>query len=195
MKLTRNIQKAINQATILHYGQKRKSDGTPYILHPYSVAVLLSEYTDNEDIIIAGLLHDILEDVPSYTIDNMRKEFGDKITEIVNGVTEKKHPDNSNKNYTWDMRKKEYIETLKQDSFESLMVCAADKIHNLKSIMDEYEKLGEKSFKNFNAPIKKRMWYYREVLNILKQRLDNKIVDRLEQIYNKAEKTFEIFCS
>ncbi|MEK7182016.1 MAG: HD domain-containing protein, partial [Patescibacteria group bacterium] len=64
MFLTPQIDKAIQRATVLHHGQERKGTGAPYIVHPYAVAFLLAHYTDDEDVIIAGLLHDVLEDVP-----------------------------------------------------------------------------------------------------------------------------------
>ncbi len=63
--LTQRLREAINMACRLHPNQVRKADeGLPYISRPFSVAWILSSYTDDEDTIIAGLLHDILEDVP-----------------------------------------------------------------------------------------------------------------------------------
>jgi len=192
MKLTPKIQKAINAAAVLHYEQKRKSDGKPYVLHPYSVAFILADYTDDEDIIVAGLLHDVLEDVEGYSFDDMKKDFCERIAQIVEGVSEEKNPNgNSDKRESWNIRKKGYIEKLKEDGFESMMVCAADKIHNLNSIMGAYKERGEKTFEKFNAPIEKRMWFYGEVFKILKERLDNKIIDELERVYSKAEKLFK----
>jgi (p)ppGpp synthase/HD superfamily hydrolase len=67
MRLTPKIQKAINIAAEKHLRQKRKSTGRPFIIHPFSVGFILSEFTNDEDIIAAGLLHDILEDVRGYT--------------------------------------------------------------------------------------------------------------------------------
>jgi len=192
MKLTTNIQKTIIKSAVLHNGQIRKESDVPFIIHPYSVAVILSDYTDDEDTIIAGLLHDVLEDVPNYYEADMKRDFGEKITEIVKGVSEVKDPNNNlNEKETWLYRKNKYVDRLKEDSKESLMVSAADKIHNLNSMMDAYEKRGEKSFENFNSSIKDRLWYHGEVLNVLKERLDNKIVIELEDRYKEAEKFFK----
>src|SRR5680860_1476994 len=88
MKLTPKIQKAISRASVLHLGQKRKGDGAPYILHPYSVAFILSHYTNDEDIIVAGLLHDVLEDVDGYEKEDLQKEFGERVANMVSDVTE-----------------------------------------------------------------------------------------------------------
>ena len=191
MKLTKNIQKAIIKATVLHNGQVRKEGNIPFIIHPYSVAVILSNYTDNENIIIAGLLHDVLEDVPGYSENNMRKEFGDKITEIVKGVSEDKTLNNKlTEKESWQYRKNKYLEGLKDDSQESLMVCAADKIHNMDSMMEAYKERGSVAFANFNSSIEQRMEFHKNVLKILKKRLKNKIVFELEKKQKEAEKLF-----
>ncbi|MFA4880844.1 MAG: HD domain-containing protein [Candidatus Doudnabacteria bacterium] len=189
MKLTSKIQKAIVKSSVLHFGQKRKDADVPYITHPYSVAFILTNYTDDEDIIVAGLLHDVLEDVPGCTMEDIKRDFGDKIAQIVKEVSEDKDPDDSPEKAkaTWEQRKKEYLDNLKNDSFEAMMVCAADKIHNLKSIAEAYKEQGEKLFDNFNAPIDKKMWYYGEVLKILEGRLNNDIIKELKEVYSKSK--------
>ena len=190
MKLTKNIQKAIIKAAILHSGQVRKEGKFPFIIHPYSVAAILSNYPDNEDTIIAGLLHDVLEDVPGYSEIDMGEDFGEKITEIVKGVSEDKDLNNkSNEKESWDYRKNKYLEGLKNDSQESLMVCAADKIHNLASMAEAYKEKETMAFENFNASIEKRIKFHRDVLAILKKRLKNNIVAELE---NKQREFVEI---
>ena len=192
MRLTSKIQKAIAKSAVLHIHQKRQECNSPFILHPYSVAFILADYTDNEDIIVAGLLHDVLEDIPGYTVDDMKGDFGDKITQIVKEVSEDSYLDNNfDKKTLWQMRKKGYLENLRNNSFESLMVCAADKIHNLNSIIGAYKEYGREVFDMFNASIDMRMWFHKEVLDILKQRLNHKIVDELEKVYIEAEYLFK----
>ncbi|MCD6148700.1 HD domain-containing protein [bacterium] len=191
MKLTPKIQKAINLAGVLHYRQKRKGDGLPYITHPYSVAFILSDYTNDENIIVAGLLHDVLEDVPGYSETDMEKDFGKKIAKIVKQVSEEKTlKSKGEKKKTWRMRKSNYLEGLRSASREALMVCAADKIHNLNSFIEAYKEQGERIAKKFNASIKEKLWFYGEVLKRLKKRLKNNIVRELEKKYKKAEKLF-----
>ena len=193
MKLTPKIQQAIIKAAILHSDQVRKEGNFPFIIHPYSVAAILSNYTDNEDIIIAGLLHDVLEDVPGYSESDMRRDFGDKITEIVKGVSEDKDPNNkSNEKESWQYRKNKYLEGLKNDSQESLMVCAADKIHNLSSMTEAYKEKGAVAFVNFNSSIEQRMEFHKNVLKILKERLENNIVFELEKKQKEAKKLFKL---
>ena len=81
--MTPRIEKAIEIAIRIHERQKRKGDGvTPYVVHPISVAILLSRYTDDEDLLIAAFLHDALEDT-SYSTLQLKKDFGSKVIKIV----------------------------------------------------------------------------------------------------------------
>lgn len=190
MKLTQKIQQAINLASRLHLGQVRKGDsGLPYISHPFSVAWILSSYTEDEDIIVGGILHDVLEDVKGYYYDDMVRDFGERVAQIVQGVSEDKDPNvESDERATWEERKIKYLAGLEHDSDESLMVCAADKIHNLQSMIDAYKEKGEALWENFNSPKEKKLWLYQEILKFMKGRLNNPIVNELEEVYDRAEK-------
>ena len=190
MKLTPKIQKAINMASRLHLGQTRKGgNNLPYISHPFSVSWILSDYTNNEDIITAGLLHDVLEDVKGYYYNDLVKDFGERVAQIVKGVSEDKDPNvESDDKATWEMRKLKYIAGLEHDSNESLMVCCADKIHNLQSMINAYEENGEELWTHFNSPKEKKLWLYQEILKFMKLKLDNPIVIELEEVYSRAEK-------
>ena len=188
MKLTPNIQKAINIASEKHLGQVRKADGLPYIVHPFAVAWILSNYTGNEDVIVAGLLHDVLEDVESYKFDDLKNDLGGKVANIVRELSEEREPSvEIDAKATWRTRKKQYLERLQSASVEALMVCAADKIHNLLSIIDAYEKFGNPVWAKFDSPINKKMHFYGEVLKLLEQRLDNGIVIELTKTYTETK--------
>ena len=191
MKLTQKIQQAINLASRLHLDQVRKGDsGLPYISHPFSVAWILSNYTEDEDIIVAGILHDVLEDVKGYYYDDMVRDFGERVAQIVKGVSEDKDPNiESDEKATWEERKSKYLANLKNDSDEALMVCAADKIHNLQSMISAYQEKGDALWDNFNSPKEKKLWLYQEILKFMKGGLNNPIVVELENIYNQAEKS------
>ena len=80
--MTQRIYDAINMVAILHNGQYRKDKKTPFITHPFFVGMVLSHYTDDEDIVIAGLFHDVLEDVPGQTRDHIARDFGDRVADI-----------------------------------------------------------------------------------------------------------------
>ncbi len=194
ISLTPKIQKAILRATQLHWDQKRKGDGYPYIIHPYSVAFIVSKYTNDEDTIVAAFLHDVLEDVKKekYNDEQMVEEFGQNVFEIVKGVSEDKDASITKleEKAKWEERKIKYLEHLKHDSEGSLIICAADKIHNLQSMIDAYRIQGDKLFDKFNSPADKKLWFYGEVLKVLKAKLKNKIVEELELIYKEASDLF-----
>lgn len=180
MVLTPNIRKAINTASSLHVGQKRKADGLPFISHPYAVALTLSKYTDDESIIIAGLLHDVLEDVRDYSFTEMKRDFGERVASIVHAVSEDKDPRMAtDERRTWRTRKERYLAHLKGADEAALMVCAADKIHNMLSLMDAYKEQGEAIWSHFNASKEDSAWFLREATTLLQTSLRNGIIAEL----------------
>ncbi len=188
MVLTPTIERAIKKASILHRAQERRGEvNFPYITHLFSVAAILSMYTRDEEVIVAGLLHDTLEDT-EYTEEELEKDFGVAIKEIVVQVSEIKEK-NGNK-VLWHDRKRAYIEVLKTARREALLVSAADKIHNMRSILDDFKKHGHAIWKNFSTPPDDLLWFYRELLVVLKSRLNNAIVGELQEVYNEAESSF-----
>jgi len=188
MQLTENIEKAIQKSAILHDGQRRKGGKQPpYIIHPFAVAVIVSQYTDDENTIIAGLLHDTIEDT-GYMKEEMEHDFGKTVTEIVQGVTEEK--ERNGEKLPWKTRKISYIETLKKAPEASLMVSAADKIHNLSSMIRDCGELENDMWKIFTPGKNEQLWFYSEVLEVLKKRLNNDVVSEFEAVFQKAKKIF-----
>lgn len=192
MFLTKKIERAIVTATVLHQNQKRKLNDVPYIVHPYAVAFLLAHYSDDEDVIIAGLLHDTLEDVPSYTEEKLCAEFGERVCKIVKEVTEaytqeeKEHP--YKRAGSWLARKEGYLKYLKDDSKEALLVAAADKIHNMRSFLDEYQIHGEVIWEQFRTDREKMLWFYGEATNIIEKRLSHPLSEELRKVFTELEK-------
>ena len=188
MTLTPTIERAIKRASLLHKGQSRKSEkDVPYITHLFSVAALLSTYVDKEDVIVAGLLHDTLEDTP-YGEDELENEFGPEIKKIVLSVTEATYREKEKIMFSWKERKDRYLEKLRVAEAPALMVATADKIHNLQTIIDDFKKHGPSIWKNFNAGLEEQLWFFKAVLDIVEERLDSKIVPHFRRVFNKAEK-------
>lgn len=191
MFLTPKIERAIVRAAELHRHQERKGSGAPYIVHPYAVAFLLAHYTDDEDVVCAGLLHDILEDVPSYGEDRMREEFGDRICDIVKEVTEDRNPlvvghlfpEKNN----WKERKDGYIDNLKNDSEEALLIACADKIQNLRSLIDGYSRHDEQLWENFRSGKEDMLWFYETVFEVIAERFTHPLVDDLKHTLEDAK--------
>lgn len=196
MKLTPEIQRAIDKSAKLHNKQMRKTGKLPYIVHPYSVGAILSNYTEDEEVIIAGFMHDTLEDVEGYNVSDLRKDFGNKVTNIVLYVTEDKKPSDSDEKSkkTWLYRKTKYIEALRRSTSQNiLLVACADKIHNLQAFIEAYEVEGEAMWKSFNAPkpkAKSTMWFHNELLKIFQKNLDSDIVEEYKELVAIATEKF-----
>ena len=138
------IIEAINFARIAHEGQKRKGKNLSYITHPLSVGLLLSSSGANEDVVIAGILHDTIEDT-DVNYEDIEKEFGKNIADIVNDVTEK------DKSLSWVERKRLALEEVKDMRNDSILVKTADVFQNMSEQLEDYKSEGNKMFKRFNA--------------------------------------------
>ncbi len=186
MFLTKRIEQAIVRATVLHQTQKRKVSGVPYIIHPYSVAFLLAHYVEDEDVIIAGLLHDTLEDIPEYTETMLQTEFGDRVCAIVKEVTEDftqaEKEDHSIRGQGWRARKEKYLANLSNDSQEALLVATADKIHNMRNALDEYALHGDTVWEKFQRHAENMIWFYTEAARVISEHLEHPLVDEMNRL-------------
>ncbi|MFA6391865.1 MAG: HD domain-containing protein [Patescibacteria group bacterium] len=190
------IERAKETAIKLHQGQTRKDGSTPYYIHPEGVVQILEKYTDDESIICAGWLHDTLEDVSGYSYEQLEKDFGKTVAGIVREVSEDKSPDDSREKSiaTWQARKTAYINNLENDSYGALMVSSADKIHNMRSMMELYERAGSRMWEAFNAPepkIESIIWYYSEVISVLENKLKSGIVTEYRDVFENMKKLFK----
>lgn len=166
--LTPRVERAIRTATSAHREQKRKGSNLPYISHPFTVMCLAAGVCDDENILIACLFHDILEDVPEkYTRDQMEAEFGRDVVNLVLSVTKNSQLTN------WEERSKAYLRQIREGDMATLVISACDKIHNLMSILDDYDTLGEDLWNKFNSTKQQQIWFYTSFLNILKDKLPN----------------------
>ena len=181
MTWTPNIENAILKASILHDGQTRKGTiAYPYISHLCSVLVILSEYTDDEEVLIAGILHDTVED-SDYTLDHMEVEFGKRVRDIVEGVT---MPYNDGVKRTWKERRELYLQSLKDAPKESSIVAAADKIHNFTTAIGLFTNNPDSFKKNFGGSIEERIATYQEIVDVITERIDGPLRDKLIEVFN-----------
>jgi len=161
-KLTR----AFDFAAQLHRGQFRKGGTIPYLSHLLGVASLVLENQGTEDLVIAALLHDAVEDQGGrQVLDLIRKDFGDRVAEVVercSDTTENPKP-------PWKARKANHIELLRRADAGIRLVSAADKLHNLRSIRSDYRTLGEKLWTRFRGDRDDILWYYREMVGIFQE--------------------------
>lgn len=191
---TPQIEKAIQKASILHQHQKRKAEvDLPYITHLFSVALIVAEYTHDEDTIIAGLLHDTLEDT-EYTAEELEKDFGTRIKDIVLDVTEKRGSVKSTtpeeKLRAWKKRKDDYLAHLATASSEGILVSYADKLHNLQSLINDVSAQGSDIWKKFAGSPEEQLWFFESVFEIFKKRLGSELVERYGEVYDEAKVLF-----
>ncbi|MBP9988850.1 MAG: bifunctional (p)ppGpp synthetase/guanosine-3',5'-bis(diphosphate) 3'-pyrophosphohydrolase, partial [Ruminococcus sp.] len=155
---------AILFATQAHSGTYRKVDKTPYVMHPIEVATIISSITNNEDVIIAGLLHDTVEDTDA-TINGIKEKFGDYVAQLVKSETEDKRPDQPSFE-TWKIRKEETLKGLEESKDINIKILwLSDKLANVRSLYRNYVKIGDKVFDSFNQKDKdEHKWYYYTIL-------------------------------
>ena len=170
MKYSHKINKAIRFSIKTHeiyQKQKRKGKDIPYITHPLTVGIILSRVGADEDVVIAGILHDTIEDsIPEkkVTKETLAERFGEKVSELVASVSE------VNKERSWEERKVEALEHIKKFSNESLLLKSADIISNGTELIEDYERDGEDVFARFNAPKEKMLQHTIQAINAVTER-------------------------
>jgi (p)ppGpp synthase/HD superfamily hydrolase len=193
MILTPRLQHAINLAATLHRSHTRIGEqNTPYITHLISVAILVNHYGGDEDMIIAGLLHDTVEDVPEYTIEQLELDCGKEVARIVKNLTEPRefHPD-LHKTEKWITSKKAYLSQISGADHKTLIVSAADKLHNMQTLIDGYLSGDEILVQRFTGDgLKGQIWFCEEVATILEGKIPEEMfihyratLDKLDSLY------------
>ncbi len=162
------IIKAINLASDAHKKQRKKGTDIPYITHPLLVGMILIEKGANEEEIIAGILHDTLEDT-ELSYKDIEKEFGKKVADIVKACSE-------DKKLQWEERKKHHIEDARIAPISVKRVMSADKLANLYMIKEDLNKEGEKLWNRFRKGKEKQKWYYSNMAKSLESNTTDKIV-------------------
>ena len=185
MKYSYRIEQAIRAAAILHKNQVRKGSAPlPYVTHPYAVAMIVSDYTDDEDTIIASLLHDTIEDT-DYTFEELQQDFGPMVRTYVEGITQAPGVDTEEGYESWTQQKKAYVETLKEAPVPSLLVAAADKIHNMRSVIEEYYDNYARFRGDFGGTFNDRIMVYQKISNVLNRRLKNEIIHEFNHVFDE----------
>jgi (p)ppGpp synthase/HD superfamily hydrolase len=157
---------AIELAARAHHNQVRKGTEIPYIVHPLAVAGWLIRTKCSENMVIAALLHDVVEDTP-VTSEELRAHFGQEVMELVTALSE---PD---KKASWEERKAHTIDYLKERANdEVLLIALADKLDNVRAIREGLESDGERFWDRFNRPRERQKWYYERLDEVFSERID-----------------------
>ncbi len=190
--LTDRFDRALLYATHVHGGQARKGTSIPYVAHLLAVAARVLEYGGSEDMAIAALLHDAVEDQGGEPrISDIRNRFGDRVADTVRSCSDSVINFSAGQpKESWHARKKRYREHLKTVDQETLLVSLSDKVHNARSILRDLRKpdIGTTVWARFKNPKKETLSYYRELANEFCRLLPGQLADELSEIIDVLER-------
>ena len=160
------VSEAIAFAVKAHDGMRRKKSDAPYILHPMEAAVIVGTMTDDQNLIAAAALHDVVEDA-GININEIEEHFGKRVRELVESETEDKRV-NLPPSDTWRTRKEESLAVLKNtDDIGVLMVWLGDKLANMRAIYRDFKAEGVQMWQRFNQKdVGEQAWYYRSIVEL-----------------------------
>lgn len=154
------LDRAIEFAVKAHANTERRGKGFPYIVHPLEAMEIVASMTPDQELLAAAALHDTIEDT-SVTIDDLRREFGDRVATIVEAESDKfleGIPDEA----SWHQRKQAAIDRIASAPHDSKLVAMGDKLSNMRAIWRDYQEQGDELWKIFHAKDKKdHEWHYR----------------------------------
>ena len=157
--LTWRFDLALQFASGLHHDQARKGGSVPYIAHLMGVCSLVLEAGGDEDQAIAALLHDAVEDQGGLaTLETIRHLFGQRVAAAVESCSDSTVSDPTKK-LPWRERKEKYLAHLRSANKDSLIVGAADKLHNARAVLTDYRQIGEELWSRFSVPKAEKFWY------------------------------------
>jgi (p)ppGpp synthase/HD superfamily hydrolase len=176
---------ALAYAARLHARQRRKGTNKPYIGHLMSVTSMVIAYGGDEEMAIAALLHDAVEDQGGLKrLREIRKKFGKRVARIVDGCTdsytEPKPP--------WLVRKQKYIVRVAGEEEDTRLVSAADKLSNARDILQDVRAEGDAAFERFQGKKKGTLWYYRTLVSEFRKAGSNPLVEELDRVVTELEK-------
>ena len=162
------FDKAVKLAVEAHSGTERRCKGYPYIIHPMEAVAIVATMTNDQEMLAAAILHDVVEDT-DVTLEQIRDEFGDRVATLVQHETA---PDDEN--LTWRERKTAQIKQLAEASYDGKVVALGDKLSNMRGIAMDYRCKGDATWKLFHAPNGKPdvEWYYRSLAKALTELSD-----------------------
>jgi (p)ppGpp synthase/HD superfamily hydrolase len=167
-----------------HAGQTKKGTGVPYLSHVMGVAGLVLEAGGDEEMAIAALLHDVVEDCGGMqALKEIEEKFGRRVAHIVDGCTDSygspKPP--------WRERKEKYLTRVRDEDDETRLVSVADKVHNTRAILMDYREIGNKVWDRFAGKRDGSLWYYRALADEFQRRGPNRLTRELARVVAALE--------
>ena len=166
------VSEAITFAVKAHDGMRRKKGQAPYILHPMEAAVIVGTMTEDQNVIAAAVLHDVVEDA-GITLEEIKEKFGQRVWELVGAETEDKREHLPHAE-TWRIRKEESLAVLKcTDDTDVLKIWLGDKLANMRSIYRDWKVEGHAMWQRFNQKdANEQEWYYRSIAELTERLSD-----------------------
>ena len=182
IRLGPRFRQAFLFAADKHSGQTRKASTIPYVAHLMGVASLVLEAGGDEDLAIAALLHDVVEDCGGAPmLKEVRRRFGSRVAKVVDGCTDA----DTYPKPPWRERKEKYIRRLKTADAATRLVSAADKLNNVRSILSDYRAIGESVWSRFNGGRDGTLWYYRTLRDEFLRHPANRITREFDLAVNE----------
>jgi (p)ppGpp synthase/HD superfamily hydrolase len=177
-RLGTRFDEALVLACTLHREQQRKTSGVPYVAHLLAVASLVLEEGGSEDMAIAALLHDAAEDQGGEaTLAGIQSAFGVDVARWVRQASdtlELPKPE-------WEQRKRHHLAAIPMADREARLIMLADKVHNARSILADYTRVGPEIWGRFSAPRERTVWYYETLLEVFDRELSPALYDELQE--------------
>lgn len=176
--MTDRFDQALGYASRLHRGQHRKGAEIPYVAHLLAVTSLVLEHGGSEDEAIAALLHDAIEDVGGEALRReIQERFGKAVLAIVEGCTDADQQPKP----PWRERKQAFVERLAEAAAPVRLVVAADKLHNVRSMLADHARIGDRLWQRFRGGRDGTLWYYRAVADTLREVEQTPLVEELDR--------------
>jgi (p)ppGpp synthase/HD superfamily hydrolase len=193
LHLSERFTSAVDYARILHI-ERRKGTQIPFMAHLLGVAALVMgeaghvDFTVTEDMVIAALLHDAVEDHGGETrLRDVEHNFGANVARMVEGLSDTLVEDPHNKE-SWEERKEKYLERLRTEPADVQLISAADKLYNARSVLEDYRKIGAEVWKRFKRGRDLQLWYFDELLKIFRSSGTNRIVEELARVVTELRR-------
>jgi (p)ppGpp synthase/HD superfamily hydrolase len=184
--LTERFSAAVEYARQLHT-EYRKGTDVPYMAHLLGIASLVlgeagGRVPVTEDMVIAALLHDTVEDHGGMSrLRDVEQRFGSNVARLVAGLSDTFAEDHDKKE-GWEERKNAYLARLRNETDDVLLISAADKLYNAKSILDDHRLIGDAVWERFKRSSRQQLWYFHLLLVVFRTNPTNKIVDDFERV-------------
>ena len=165
------LDRAIVFAVHAHHNSERRGKGFPYIVHPMEAVEIVATITPDQELLAAAALHDTIED-PDVTVDDLRREFGNRIADLVHAESDQQMEGVSEEE-SWHARKQAAIDRLAAASHDAKIVAMGDKLSNMRAIYRDYKTKGDQLWQIFHVKEKaSHEWHYRGLAQSLSELRD-----------------------